>query len=325
MTNTFKKIVAVFGLTVLAGVVSGCDQTADEYHQQQVNDKLALYQKISANQTPYVGTITTQGSTCNFELVFNASMSTSTASDGTASQATAQLQGNVTIDCGNGSETQSVPGMYYFSQDNSTSGSFGGTFNITVTSGGQTSTGQMVLSGTLNGTQMSGNIQMTNPAGLTGSFTASLNGNVGQASTGGNPGVVTRQDYKGTYEAACPGATGTSCNFSIELITELIPSEQGDFFNAFATQKAVSIQLNRSGQVIGSDGTVYKLDLPSYGFQNAYIDLKNRKLDGGQASAGPNGGTLSLHCSLVGVNLQCSLVGMTGGTDIVFTASPVKN
>src|SRR5271156_6389431 len=100
MTNTFQKIVAVLGLTVLGGGVSGCDQTAAEYHQQQVNDLLQLYQTISANENPYVGTITTQGSSCNFKLVLSTSMTTSTSSDGTSSQGTAQLEGNVTIDCG---------------------------------------------------------------------------------------------------------------------------------------------------------------------------------------------------------------------------------
>lgn len=317
MTNTFTKIVAVLGLTALSGMVSGCDQTAAEYQQGQVEQKMALYQSISGN---YVGTLTTQGSSCNIQVALNPSVTTSTAGDGTSSQGTAQLQANVTLNCGSFTATQAIPQLYYIEENNSNNGNFAGNFTVSVPGNTQPAA-TMSISGTINGGQMNGTLQMTSPAGFTGSFTATLNGSPGQSVIGGNTGTVTVQNYQGTYQAPCPDNGAATCNFNFTLQVEELPQEQANFYNYFSETKLVSIQFNTSYQsVLG--GNPIEITMNPIGLQSATLDLVNHVLDGEQSGLGPNSGTVSIHCGQLGVNLQCSLIGLSTGTEIKFTAQP---
>jgi hypothetical protein len=336
MTNTFRSCGVVFGLTVLAGVISGCDQTADEYHDQQVSNKLALYNSVSGN---YVGTVTTQSGACNLQVGLSPAVNTTTSTDGTSSQPTAELQGSVTVNCGSWTATEAVSQIGYFSKNNSKSGTFEGNFPISFVNAGQTMTAQMEISGTItNGSQMSGTIQMTTPSATTGTFSASIGG-TGSA-TGADSGVanghVALQQYKGKYTSTCPDMVGQSpnplkinsaCIYDVTMTTELLPQEDSNFYNFWATQKLVSVQLNTTvEQVVGPDGTVYtNLEVNPVGLQNAKLDGQHHTLDVSQSGVGANGGTVTLHCDQVGLAMDCTLVGMTSGSSVYFSATPSSN
>src|SRR6185437_14107857 len=89
MTNQFRVVASVLFVSLL---VAGCDKTADEYHQEKVNQKIALYNQVAGD---YRGSIT-DGNVTIGDILIHLQASTVTVNNGddTSQTSQAQLNGN---------------------------------------------------------------------------------------------------------------------------------------------------------------------------------------------------------------------------------------
>jgi hypothetical protein len=324
-------------LGTLAGVIAGCDETADEYHQQKVEQQLALFQSISGT---YQGVVTTNGTPCDIAVELSPSVSPTNSSDGTTTVGISSLQGSVTLNCGTWTATEAIPTMEYSSPNNSQNGTFSGNFPVSVSSGlssGAPVTAQMSISGSISGNQMTGTIDIDSQTGFTGTFNATKNAApaTAQGDTSGSVGGVTLRTYTGTYLDECPPGTvsadstgSTLGTMTFTMTTELLPQEDNNFYNNFSSKKVISIQFTTQEQVMGvDDQKIHTVVFDPIGFQNATLDTQNHRLDGSQNGVGSSGGAVTLNCKEVQIDVKtqgwnCTLIGLSSGASNTFTAAP---
>lgn len=338
MTNTFrvgnKVLVLLTGLSVLA-VMSGCDQTAQEFHQQTVENQLQL---IQAHSGDYNGTVSANGSNCGITVHIDPKLTTTTSPDGTTEDSQASASGKVTITCAGWSTTAMVPVMAYAQFNNSDTANFNGDFNVSVTptSASQATTVQGTVAGTITGSQMTGTIDLDSENSFTADFAATLNGASNTAS--GSTGGISFQDkdsgtYAGSYPMPCPAGTvdavtkASTCTMNVLMTTASIRQESADFVNFFAALENLNVTINVSGEIMRtSDGYISTMNTDPLGFSNATLDQKNGRID----ATGNTASSLdSLTCEQIQLDIKtkgwnCQLGVMAHGTPISFIAAPSK-
>lgn len=332
MTNQIR----VLGSVLLVGLLlAACDKTADEYHQQKVEQQLALYQQISG---VYRGTIQTQGVTLgDIEVQLDSAVGQTTLPDGTQSAGQAALEVHVTIFNAKTSNVQMQNG-YCFAQSNSGDCQFSA--STTVALGGGV-TGKLTIAGTVSGDQVSGLIKVDDTSGVTGDFKAVKNASFpsAQGSTAGHlaSGANSISKFVGSYqdqnclEGALDKADPASksvCTVDVVLTSESVADDDAQsFYNNFSDVHMMSVQLSQSETVLMPDGDSTVVSSQPVALQAVQWNSRNGTLHGQQSNVGTNQATVSLDCEQVQVSStaqgwQCTYTNNSYGKSISFLATP---